>query len=203
MCRDSYFNLVQLVVLLIALLQTMLLHRLMHAKMHDTVILVDNVFRVFIPFLLYPCIALGMILIGLRYILMGSLFIIGGFIGTGLLAAVQVYRGKVKVEIDRAAAVSAVHSMPTEIEEEEYVQTVTHLFNTFDLDKGGQLDIKEMRFLVNCLYPGAPRAIVCEVSPAYLLSLLCYPPYGFCIVQSNVPTHFQCPPSSLVLPVLL
>ena len=48
------FNLVQLVVLLLALIQTMVLHRLEHAKHSDLVIVFDKVFRVFIPFCLYP-----------------------------------------------------------------------------------------------------------------------------------------------------
>jgi len=158
----DYFNLVQLLILLVALAQTMLLHRLMHHKMIDTVVLCDRVFRILIPCLLYPSIALGMVLIGLRHDLGGMLVIIGGTVSTFSLAAWQVYRGKIRADHDRVVAVRAVHNMRHDVGEEEYIRILTTLFNKFDLDANGDIDVREMRILISSLYPNIPRAFLAK-----------------------------------------
>ena len=79
--------------------------------------------------LLYPSIALGMVLIGLRHDLGGMLVIIGGTVSTFSLAAWQVYRGKIRADHDRVVAVRAVHNMRHDVGEEEYIRILTTLFN--------------------------------------------------------------------------
>lgn len=156
----DWFNLLQLIVLLFALMQTMVLHRLEHAKCSDLVIVFDKVFRVFIPFCLYPCSTTGMILIGLHYHAIGYILIAFGFLGTGIVGTWWANKLLKAADVAQGKAVLQARQMHDGMADEEYFACIESLFTTFDLDCGGELDVRETRNLFNKMFPDAPRTLV-------------------------------------------
>jgi hypothetical protein len=156
----DYFNLMQLVILLLALAQTMALHRLDHAKMNDFVVIFDRVFRVLMPLLLYPSLVIGTICLGMRMDIAGILILVfgcGGFFGIGAFA---IYRTHVRVQVDRAKALKAARSLTPETDDGIYLQVVTNLFEKFDLDGGGEMDLAETRNMLEKQFPKANRTAI-------------------------------------------
>ena len=157
----DYFNIMQLLVLLVALFQTMVLHRLDHAQHSDLVIMYDHVFRVLIPILLWPCATFGMILLGLMTDKsVGRVLLALGFVGSFLIGGVWIHRLLHKADDARKKAVEQARSVSADTDDESYFRVLQNLFQAFDLDGGGSLDVSETRNLLAQLYPEAPRSLI-------------------------------------------
>ena len=158
----DWFNLMQLLVLLVALTQTMVIHRLDHlgGASADLLVFVDRVSRVAIPLLIYPSCVVGMIAHGLGHTALGNAVLFGGVGATLLVSLAWTRRGYIGAIEARKRAIKQVQRMPADADDGVKVKLMKHLFNKFDLDGGGEVDLKEMRHLLDELYPAAPRTAI-------------------------------------------
>jgi len=158
----DWFNLMQLIVLLIALTQTMIVHRLDHRKMSDLLIFFDKVSRVIIPVMLYPASVIGMVLLGLHFRVLGWTVLLGGYGGSFLLGVFWVKQVYLKARVERKKVIKEVQNVKEEDcdEPEEYLKLLAKLFAKFDIDDGGEIDVREMRMLLMELHPDVPRGAI-------------------------------------------
>ena len=151
----DYFNLMQLMVLLVALSQTMVIHRLACRKHNDLVIIIDRVFRYLLPLSVYPSLVVGMILTGTRHRAPGIATIVCGFVMTIAVGAWWVKRDYLRAVDRRTAALRAAAAI--DHDGDKYPSVVMELFNAFDIDNSGSMDIAEMRALLERQFKDRPR----------------------------------------------
>ena len=156
----DYFNLMQLIVLLLALGQTMIIHRLIYRQETYLVIIFDRVFRLLIPLLLWPTLCIGMVMFGLGHNVAGGVLVGGGFLITAVYGGIWVNRAYFKARKDRAAAVQAARSLAPDADEKTYTSVLHNLFLKFDIDNGGDIDVREMRNLLMDLHNEASRGAI-------------------------------------------
>lgn len=145
----------------LGLFETILIHSLFRSNKPMAALTIDGVFRKLMPACVYPCIMGAAFLVGLQRPGAALLLAFGGigtFTALGVLVSVRRYRVQ---QINRRKAINALvraqlHDDRT-MEEEEVESmlhdAMHHAFTTFDLDKSGALDRKEMRLILSTMYP--------------------------------------------------
>jgi len=155
----DWFYFFHFVTCLIALVETATVHLYIRAGHDSFALRIDQVFRIVMPYVVYPICLLGLLLwathdaleLGLTLVCLGiALPIAAGAMRVKYLAAMAAQE-KAKI------AVQLVTAPDEEIDDSTEAPLLRKAFDMFDLDGSGDIDSKEIRALLDVMYPAMPR----------------------------------------------
>jgi hypothetical protein len=153
------FNLSQLGLVCVGLIESIIIHGFTARDMGDVAYHIDRVCRLVVPLLLYPGITIAFLLYGTlelttTALTIGVLTTSVSFISIPIFAVrnikhMAVVRARALHDVSPASGASPA--------DPDWEQKVYRLFNAFDADDSGDIDIKEMRALVSQMHPTLPK----------------------------------------------
>ena len=157
----DFFYLCLFCMIALGLFETIFIHSLFRANMALAAMTIDGVFRKLMPMCVYPCIMGAAFLVGLQRNVEAVMLAVGGislFTVLGVVVSlIRVNRLHSKRRRAINALVRAQLHDDREMDEEDVAamlhDAMHHAFVTFDLDKSGMLDRKEMRLILKTMYP--------------------------------------------------
>jgi len=163
---DKFFA-CQFLLVLLSLQMTVIVHRLASHHQQALAKHTDNVTTVAMPFLIYPVVTLGTLLIGLaeRYPSSDTYGIVVLFVGTPLsllYVAWQVYHNIIAKRAAQVNVISAFRKAAKEVGDDDdeatqrFEKASARLLYAFDIDGSGLLDEEEMLELVCTTYADVP-----------------------------------------------
>lgn len=138
------------------LFETILIHSLLRFDRAVLAVSIDAVFRKLMPMCVYPCIMTSAFLAGNNQFIIAIAVSVGGISIFSGLGALQAYNRIRLIAQKRKNAIKKLLKCQIDEEafdEDEKQALMQNAFNVFDLDNSGQLDRKEMRLILNTMYP--------------------------------------------------
>jgi len=152
------FALVQFGIILIALFETIFVHAQMRLGRTVLANAVDSVFRKLLPFAVYPFVVAGWVLKGNQMYTLSILVTTSGTLGFAFLGALFTFKRYVETGRRRNRAVDALVKLDIINDDEEKAAIVMQeAFECFDVDDSKKLERKEVRLILNKMYPRMTR----------------------------------------------
>ena len=155
----SRFYVFHFVCAFIALVETAVVHTYIRAGKDGLALRVDVVFRTLMPYVVYPVCLIGLMIwaafdqeaVGFALVITGILLPIAvGAIRVKIVHAMAL-RTKAKIAVELVTAPEDV------IQDTSEVPLMRRAFSLFDIDSSGDIDAKEVRSLIDAMYPAMPR----------------------------------------------
>jgi len=182
------FALVQFFVILAGLVETIVVHALIRFGCKVLAVSVDGVFRVLLPFVLFPCLVVGFILKGVEQEALSLLVIVGGMLLFLSYSVARVLYKDWKIQRNRKMMVKKLKALKMEsngstLTDEEVDQIMRKTFDTFDLDKSKKLEKAEVRLILDAMYPNLGRQQVATAMKAVKSDEIVYEDFAIVVEE--------------------
>ena len=144
---------------LAALLESALVHHLVRQGRDTLALLLDQIFRVLLPGLMYPLCMLGLVLGAFtESVAVTVSLVVCGIVLPMAGGAMRVRHVLARFEAaKRRLARALVEADATKIDDQSDSPLLREAFDHFDLDKSGDIDADEVRSLLGYMYPLMPK----------------------------------------------
>eukprot|EP00900_Chrysochromulina_parva_P022195 jgi/Chrpa1/4609/Chrysochromulina_OHIO_Genome00018962-RA len=182
------FALVQFFVILAGLVETIVVHALIRFGCKVLAVSVDGVFRVLLPFVLFPCLVVGFILKGVEQEALSLLVIVGGMLLFLSYSVARVLYKDWQIQRNRKMMVKKLKALKMEINgskltDKEVDQIMRKTFDTFDLDKSKKLEKAEVRLILDAMYPNLGRQQVATAMKAVKSDEIVYEDFAIIVEE--------------------
>jgi hypothetical protein len=157
------FALVQFFMILSGLFETIFVATLIRMDKTVLALTIDGVFRKLLPFALYPCLVLGWIFKGLNNINLFFITTIGGMLLFTFLGVYGAHRNYMNTKKKRVRVINDLRNLKlgdkngADLDDENTTKVMRAAFDTFDLDKSRKLEKREVRIILDAMYPNLTR----------------------------------------------
>ena len=182
------FALVQFFVILAGLVETIVVHALIRFGCKVLAVSVDGVFRVLLPFVLFPCLVVGFILKGLEQQALFLLVIVGGMLLFLSYSVARVLYMDWQIQRNRKKMVKKLKALKMEsngskLTDKEVDQIMRKTFDTFDLDRSKKLEKAEVRLILDAMYPNLGRQQVAMAMKAVKSDEIVYEDFAIVVEE--------------------
>jgi hypothetical protein len=182
------FALVQFFVILAGLVETIVVHALIRFGCKVLAVSVGGVFRVLLPFVLFPCLVVAFILKGLGQEAFFLLVIVGGMLLFLSYSVARVLYKDWKIQRNRKMMVKKLKALKMEsngstLTDKEVDQIMRKTFDTFDLDKSKKLEKAEVRLILDAMYPNLGRQQVATAMKAVKSDEIVYEDFAIVVEE--------------------
>jgi hypothetical protein len=182
------FALVQFFVILAGLVETIVVHALIRFGCKVLAVSVDGVFRVLLPFVLFPCLVVGFILKGVEQEALSLLVIVGGMLLFLSYSVARVLYKDWQIQRNRKMMVKKLKALKMEINgskltDKEVDQIMRKTFDTFDLDNSKKLEKAEVRLILDAMYPNLGRQQVATAMKAVKSDEIVYEDFAIIVEE--------------------
>jgi hypothetical protein len=182
------FALVQFFVILAGLVETIVVHALIRFGCKVLAVSIDGVFRVLLPFVLFPCLVAGFILKGLEQQTLFLLVIVGGMLLFLSYSVARVLYKDWQIQRNRKMMVKKLKALKMEsngstMTDKEVDQIMRKTFDTFDLDKSKKLEKAEVRLILDAMYPSLGRQQVATAMKAVKSDEIVYEDFAIVVEE--------------------
>jgi len=182
------FALVQFFVILAGLVETIVVHALIRFGCKVLAVSVDGVFRILLPFVLFPCLVVGFILKGLEQEAFFLLVIVGGMLLFLSYSVARVLYKGWQIQRNRTMMVKKLKALKMEsngstLTDKEVDQIMRKTFDTFDLDKSKKLEKAEVRLILDAMYPNLGRQHVATAMKAVKSDEIVYEDFAIVVEE--------------------
>ena len=152
------FNLLHLVLTLLALLESVFIHVLIRYGRKSLTVQLDRVFRIVLPFIIYPLCVGGLFVWALGSSGVGVALICCGILLPVILGAASAIHVHARNQDNKmACAKQLARAADTELDDEAAEPLVRTAFEALDDEGLGELHENDMRSLLHAMYPGIPH----------------------------------------------
>jgi len=182
------FALVQFFVILAGLVETIVVHALIRFGCKVLAVSVDGVFRILLPFVLFPCLVVGFVLKGLEQEAFFLLVIVGGMLLFLSYSVARVLYKGWQIQRNRTMMVKKLKALKMEsngstLTDKEVDQIMRKTFDTFDLDKSKKLEKAEVRLILDAMYPNLGRQQVATAMKAVKSDEIVYEDFAIVVEE--------------------
>lgn len=182
------FALVQFFVILAGLVETIVVHALIRFGCKVLATSVDGVFRILLPFVLFPCLVVGFILKGLEQQALFLLVIVGGMLLFLSYSVARVLYMDWQIQRNRKKMVKKLKALKMEsngskLTDKEVDQIMRKTFDTFDLDRSKKLEKAEVRLILDAMYPNLGRQQVAMAMKAVKSDEIVYEDFAIVVEE--------------------
>jgi len=199
------FALVQFFMILSGLLETIFVVTLIRLDKTVLGLAIDGVFRKMLPFALYPCLVLGWIFKGLDDLVMFFIATVGGMLFFTALGTFYTWRNFQNTKKLRAKVIKELRELnlgdresAADLDDEKTTLVMKRAFDTFDLDKSRKLEKREVRLILDAMYPNLTRKQALKAMSAVKEDEIPFEDFAECVEAWNDIKHEPPPPRKRV-----
>ena len=199
------FALVQFFMILSGLFETIFVVTLIRLDKTVLALEIDGVFRKLLPFALYPCLVLGWVFKGLNNTALFFIATVGGMLFFTTLGILYTYRNFQKTKATRARVISDLRNLKlgekegaADLDDESTTLVMQRAFNTFDLDKSKKLEKREVRLILDAMYPNLTRKQAHKAMSAVKEDEIPFEDFAMAVETWNDIKHEPAPPRQRV-----
>ena len=193
------FALVQFFMILCGLFETIFVHACIRLNHVILGLAVDKVFRKMLPFILYPCLVSGWVFKGLDNYVMWAIFSFGGMSLFTITSVVNAYINFKRTKKKREAVTKALRALQLDkvgasLDDEMTTSVMKQAFDTFDVDKSGKLEKREVRLILDAMYANLTRKQCVDAMKAVQADEIPFEDFALCVDTWHNIKHTPPPP---------